>query len=222
MFFVCLFVFFSCIIRSNGRYGVPVQLSYRYTRLFPESTPESAEVPWRKRTFSHEHGGHTWNRVHPSAKYQHRNKICGKLSIYASKRETAKLMLMLLYLNSAIPLSNLREASQTCQSTWSATIPYRPRGLPFTWWGCYGLCLWHKLTELAHSFSFCSLVCFCLYGPFNCISPPKFSRKLSVCSFCSSGLIPVLLVLSTVYISLWKSSSALIQSLVVDWAVNTN
>ena len=39
-------------------------------------------------------------------------------------------------------------------------------GLTFTWWGCYGLCLRHKLTELAHSF----LVCFCLYGPFNCIS----------------------------------------------------
>ena len=26
----------------------------------------------------------------------------------------------------------------------------------FTWWGCYGLCLWHKPTELAHSFSFCA------------------------------------------------------------------
>ena len=31
-------------------------------------------------------------------------------------------------------------------------------------------CLFHKPSELAHSLSFCSCVCFCLYGPFNCIS----------------------------------------------------
>ena len=29
--------------------------------------------------------------------------------------------------------------------------------------------VWHKPTELAHSFLFCSCVYFCLYGPFNCI-----------------------------------------------------
>ena len=40
-----------------------------------------------------------------------------------------------------------------------------PYGLTFTWWGCYGLCLRHNPTELAHSFFlfFCSRVCFCLY-----------------------------------------------------------
>ena len=27
-----------------------------------------------------------------------------------------------------------------------------PHGLTFTWWGCCGLCLWPKPTELAHSF----------------------------------------------------------------------
>ena len=27
----------------------------------------------------------------------------------------------------------------------------RYRRLTFTWWGCYGLCLWHKPTELARS-----------------------------------------------------------------------
>ena len=27
-----------------------------------------------------------------------------------------------------------------------------PRGLTFTWWGCYDLCLCHKATQLAHSF----------------------------------------------------------------------
>ena len=27
-----------------------------------------------------------------------------------------------------------------------------PHGLTFTWWGCRGLCFWHKPTEFAHSF----------------------------------------------------------------------
>ena len=41
------------------------------------------------------------------------------------KRKTAELMLMLLcHINSAIPWSNLWEAPQTCQCTWSATISY--------------------------------------------------------------------------------------------------
>ena len=56
------------------------------------------------------------------------------------------------------------------------------RGLTFTWWRCYSLCLWHKPTELAHSFWFCSCICFCLHGPFNCISFHKFSGQLSVFS----------------------------------------
>ena len=59
--------------------------------------------------------------------------------------------------------------------------------------------VWHTPTELAHSFLFYSCVCFCLYGPFNCISFHKFSRRLSVFSLCSAGLIPALLALSTVY-----------------------
>ena len=72
-----------------------------------------------------------------------------------------------------------------------------PHGLTFTWWGCYSLCLWHKPTEPALSFLFCSCIYFCRYGPFNCISFHKFSKKLSVFSLCSSGLISALLVLST-------------------------
>ena len=54
------------------------------------------------------------------------------------------------------------------------------------------------------------LYLFRLYGPFNCIPFHKFSRQLSASSLCSSGLISALLVLSTIYISLWKSPSALI------------
>ena len=57
--------------------------------------------------------------------------------------------------------------------------------------------VWHKPTELAHSFLFCSCVYFCLYGPFNCISFHKFSWQLSVFSHCTSSLISALLVLST-------------------------
>ena len=33
-----------------------------------------------------------------------------------------------------------------------------PRGLTLTWWGCHGLCQRHKLTELAHSFFFYSVL----------------------------------------------------------------
>ena len=42
------------------------------------------------------------------------------------------------------------------------------------------VCVCHKPAELAHSFLFCSCVCFCLYGPFNCISFHQFSQQLSV------------------------------------------
>ena len=65
--------------------------------------------------------------------------------------------------------------------------------------------VWHNPTELAHSFLFCSCVCFCLYGSFTCDSFLKFSRQLSVFSLCSSGLISALLVLSAIHISLYES-----------------
>ena len=48
---------------------------------------------------------------------------------------------------------------------------------------------------------FCSaLVSVCLYGPFNCISFHKFSRQFSAFTFCSSGLISAVLVLSATYL----------------------
>ena len=59
--------------------------------------------------------------------------------------------------------------------------------------------VWQNPAELAHSFLFCSCLCFCIYGPFNCISFQKFSRQLSAFPLCSSGLISALLVLSTIY-----------------------
>ena len=61
--------------------------------------------------------------------------------------------------------------------------------------------------SLPHSFSFCSCVYFCLYGPFNCNSFHKFSPQLFAFSLCSSGLISVLLVLSTIYLFMKVSFS---------------
>ena len=75
-------------------------------------------------------------------------------------------------------------------------ITSSPHWLAFMWWECCGLCLQHKPTELAHSFLFCSCVCSCLGGPFNCISFHEFSPQLSASSLCSSGLVSASLVLS--------------------------
>ena len=84
-----------------------------------------------------------------------------------------------------------------------------PRGLTFTWWGCCGLCLWHKLTQLAHSFLICFCVCFCLCSPFNCISFHIFPENSPLSQ---SVLLVLFLPYSSfqLYISLWKSPSALI------------
>ena len=68
--------------------------------------------------------------------------------------------------------------------------------------------VWHKPTELAHSFLFYSCVYFCLFGPFNCSSFHPFSRQLSVFWLCSSGLFSALLVLSTLYLFMKVSFSA--------------
>ena len=90
----------------------------------------------------------------------------------------------------------------------------RPRGLTFTWWGCCGLYLWQKSTELPHSFLFCSCVCFALSTVFhsiNCLENSPLSH---------SALLVLLLPYWSfqLYNSLWKPPSALIESFVVDWA----
>ena len=71
---------------------------------------------------------------------------------------------------------------------------------------CFNVTRERCMLLLAHSFLFCSCVCFCHYGPFNCISFHNFSRQLSVFSLCSSGFISALLVLSTTYLSFMKVS----------------
>ena len=77
-----------------------------------------------------------------------------------------------------------------------------PHGFTVTWWTCYGLCLWRKLTQLAHSFLFCSCVYYCFHGLFNCISFIYISQQLSVFLFCFLGLNSVWLVLSSLHLSL--------------------
>ena len=110
----------------------------------------------------------------------------------------------------------LRDASHSAvMITWTARQPIcyisvdpRPRGLSFSWWGRYGLCLRYKPTELVPSlFLFFSCVCFCRYSPFNCISFHKVSRQLSAFSLCSSCLNSALLAHSTIYILLKVSLS---------------
>ena len=82
---------------------------------------------------------------------------------------------------------------------WNINWNIVPEGSP----SCDGdvtVYVWHKPTELANSFLFCSCVYFCLYGLFICILFHKFSRQLSAFSFCSSGLLSALLVFSTIYL----------------------
>ena len=74
---------------------------------------------------------------------------------------------------------------------------------------------WHKPTELAYSFLFCSCVCFCLYGPLNCISFHIFSQQLSAFSLSSSSLISAILALSTVYLFMKVSLSP--DVILCDW-----
>ena len=71
-----------------------------------------------------------------------------------------------------------------------------PRGLTFSWWGCYDLCLRHKPAKLAHSFYSVLVpvsVFIALSTVFQSINSPDTSP---LCHF-SSGLI---LVLSTIYL----------------------
>ena len=56
---------------------------------------------------------------------------------------------------------------------------------------------------------FCFCVCFCLYGPFNCILFHRFSQQTFAFSLCSAGLFLPHWSFQ-LYISLWKSPSALI------------
>ena len=85
-----------------------------------------------------------------------------------------------------------------------------PRGLTLSWlffflWTVYVLDL-NQPSLPTFFLLFCSCVCFCLFGPFNCISFHKFFRD-SPFSDCSSSLTSALLVLSAMYLFMKVSFS---------------
>ena len=89
------------------------------------------------------------------------------------------------------------------------TCGFSPRVLTFTWWECYGLCPWHKPTELAHSLNSVLVsisVFMALSTVFSSTNSPDNS-PFSVFSLCSSSLISSLLVLSTFYLFMKVSFS---------------
>ena len=65
---------------------------------------------------------------------------------------------------------------------------FSPRGLTFTWWGCYGLCLRHKPTELAHSFHSVLVS----VSVFMALSPVIYSINSPNNSPLSHSVLPVL------------------------------
>ena len=104
------------------------------------------------------------------------------------------------------PAQRWRSVDECCNIKAHASLCWVPAGSPSRG-GDVAVYVWHKPTELSHSFLFCSCVCFCLYGPFNCIhsiSSPDNSPL-------SHSVLPVLFLhywSFELYISLRKSPSA--------------
>ena len=103
-------------VMLNRWYGIPVKLS---VPIFSAFSRKRIGKCWSslkgKHFFSSRCQTHEIEYILvPNTKG---NQICGNDSVYVSKRQVTKLMLMIL-------LSNLREAPQTCQLIWSATISY--------------------------------------------------------------------------------------------------
>ena len=96
-------------------------------------------------------------------------------------------------------------------------LDHSPRGFTFTWWDVTVYVV--DITNRACPLLFILLLClFLLYGSFNCILFHKFSRQLS---FFPHSVFQILILpywSFQQYISLLKSSSALLCSIVVNWA----
>ena len=121
-----------------SRYGC----SYRYTRLLPETHLGKCRAFLKGKSFVLINTANS--REIQLSQIPKENQMCGNASMYVSKRQT--LMLILLYVNSAVPLSNLREAPQTWQRIRNATGPYFCLG---HLWGTNGrsTCLTPKLVS---------------------------------------------------------------------------
>ena len=98
-------------------YGCP----YWYTQLFPESTLESAKVPWRKRNLliSMMDTCEIEYTLVPDTK--EKSDLWKHFNLREQKTD-GRLILMLLYVNSAISLSDVWEAPQTFNSRWSVEL----------------------------------------------------------------------------------------------------
>ena len=82
--------------------------------------------------------------------------------------------------------------------------------LTFSWWECGGSCLRHKPTELAHSFD-AVLVSVSVFVALSTVFHSINSAdNFLAFPLCSSGLFAALLVLSTTYLFMTVSPSALI------------
>ena len=86
------------------------------------------------------------------------------------------------------------------------TVFSGPLGLIFTWWGCCGWCLWYKPTELAHSFFYSVLAVFVALSTVFHSTNSSDNSPLSH-SVLSSLSLPYWSF--QLYVSFWKSSSAL-------------
>ena len=143
------------------------------------------------------HTGYTrfpWHTVYtrfPSANSLIRREL--RPTAAEAKCQFATLLLGIVMFCHVVPVHQMISACDEC-----------PRGLTFTWWEGYGVCLWHEPAQLAHSSLFCSCVYLGLYGHFNWISFHKFSLKLSVFWLCSTGLISALIGPFN-YMSLYES-----------------
>ena len=155
------------------------------------------------------------------------------LAVYLSCISSIRVVNSFYYWFACSTLMVSSLTSTRCQSTpalfwhgdsWGQTPPWSPsatssrsvlsssvtpHGLTFMWWWCFGFCQRHQSTELAHSFLLCSYVCFSLMS----LSTVFHSINSSDNSPFSHSALPVLSLRYwsfQLYVSLWKSPSALI------------
>ena len=98
----------------NGWCRIPAQLSVQvYSVISGKHIGQKCQSSLKERNFS----SWTWwahsKSSTPSCQIPKGNQICGNTSIYISERQMAELMVMLLSVNSAIPLSDLWEETSS-------------------------------------------------------------------------------------------------------------
>ena len=96
------------------------------------------------------------------------------LSLFDGERKKispVKVLLTTFYLASSPTFRSVNNLQKIASS--SSPSPPSPSSVPVgspSHGGDFTVYVWHKPTELAHSFSFCFCIYFCLYDPLNCVS----------------------------------------------------